>query len=85
MKESLEKPFKSKAKNKKLSVYVKDKNGKNKIIHFGDTRYEHYFDKTGIYQHLNHKDVKRKKNYYSRHGKTNDKLSAKYWSNKYLW
>jgi hypothetical protein len=32
----LYKPFKSSAKNKKFSVFVM-KNGKKKLIHFGDT------------------------------------------------
>ena len=35
----LYKPFKSKAKNKKYSVYVKGKGGKPRLIHFGDSRY----------------------------------------------
>ena len=36
----LYKPFKSKAKNKKYSVYVKG----GKLIHFGDKRYGQYKD-----------------------------------------
>ena len=47
----LYKPFKSKAKNKKYSVYVKQ-NSKTKLIHFGDKRYKHYKDKMGLYSHL---------------------------------
>ena len=47
----LYKPFKSKAKNKKYSVYVKQ-NSKTKLIHFGDKRYKHYKDKIGLYSHL---------------------------------
>ena len=39
----LYKPFKSKAKNKKYSVYVKG----GKLIHFGDKRYGQYKDKIG--------------------------------------
>ena len=35
----LYKPFKSKAKNKKYSVYVM-KGDKKRLIHFGDSRYE---------------------------------------------
>ena len=80
----LYKPFKSKAKNKKYSVYVK-KDEKKKLIHFGDSRYEQFKDKIGDYKHLDHGDEKRKKSYYARHGKTNDKNSAKYWSHKILW
>jgi len=80
----LYKPFKSKAKNKKYSVYVM-KDGKKKLIHFGDSRYEQFKDKIGDYSHLDHSDKKRKDNYYSRHGQTNDKNSAKWWSHKILW
>jgi len=80
----LYKPFKSKAKNKKYSVYVM-KDGKKKLIHFGDSRYEQFKDKIGDYSHLDHGDKKRKDNYYSRHGQTNDKNSAKWWSHRVLW
>ena len=80
----LYKPFKSKAKNKKYSVYVM-KGGKKRLIHFGDSRYEQFKDKIGEFSHLDHGDKKRKKNYHSRHGKTNDKNTAKYWSHKILW
>ena len=82
----LYKPFKSKAKNKKYSVYVM-KDGKKKLIHFGDSRYGQYKDKLGHYSHLDHKDAKRRKAYYDRHGdkNTTDKDTAKYWSHKILW
>jgi len=80
----LYKPFVSKAKNKKYSVYVM-KNGKKKLIHFGDKRYQQFKDKLGNYKSLDHGDPVRKKAYYSRHGQTSDKNSAKYWSHKILW
>jgi len=80
----LYKPFKSNAKNKKYSVYVM-KNGKKKLIHFGDSRYGQFKDKLKHYSHLDHGDKKRRDNYYSRHGQTTDKDSAKYWSHKILW
>jgi len=80
----LYKPFVSKAKNKKYSVYVL-KDGKKRIIHFGDSRYGQFKDKLGHYKKLDHNDPKRKKNYYSRHGKATDKNTAKYWSHKILW
>ena len=51
----LYKPFKSKAKNKKYSVYVKG----GKLIHFGDKRYGQYKDKIGLYSHLDHIMIKR--------------------------
>ena len=85
-KKELYKPFVSKAKNKKYSVYVKSdtKSGK-KLINFGDSRYEQFKDKLGHYKRLDHNDPKRKKAYYARHGKATSKDTAKYWSHKILW
>ena len=60
----LYKPFKSKAKNKKYSVYVKG----GKLIHFGDKRYGQYKDKIGLYSHLDHNDKKKRESYHSRFG-----------------
>ena len=56
-KKQLYKPFVSKAKNKKYSVYVKsdNKNGK-KLIHFGDSRYGQFKDKLGHYKSKDHGD-----------------------------
>tara|TARA_R110002096_G_C14424556_1_gene709425 strand:+ start:322 stop:606 length:285 start_codon:yes stop_codon:yes gene_type:complete len=84
-KKELYKPFKSKAKNKKYSVYVKSKTGGTRLLHFGDSRYPQFKDKLGHYSHLNHNDPQRRKNYYSRHGKATSKDSAKYWAHKILW
>jgi hypothetical protein len=81
----LYKPFVSKSKNKKYSVYVKNDNDKPKLIHFGDSRYGQYRDKIGNYSKLDHNDKKRKDLYYKRHGKSTNKNSAKYWSHKILW
>eukprot|EP01046_Picozoa_sp_COSAG06_P009247 COSAG06_NODE_480_length_15163_cov_50.478757_10_plen_87_part_00 len=78
-------PFVSKAKNKKYSLYVKGKNGRPKLIHFGDKRYGQFKDKIGHYSNLDHGDKKRKDNYYARHGKATSKDTAKYWSHKILW
>tara|TARA_R110001592_G_scaffold27919_1_gene103379 strand:+ start:12655 stop:12918 length:264 start_codon:yes stop_codon:yes gene_type:complete len=82
----LYKPFVSKAKNKKYSVYVKsdNKSGK-KLIHFGDSRFSQFKDKLGHYSHLDHNDKKRKDNYFKRHGKATSKDTAKWWSHKILW
>tara|TARA_R110000796_G_scaffold24722_2_gene70182 strand:- start:1755 stop:2012 length:258 start_codon:yes stop_codon:yes gene_type:complete len=85
MDKTLYKPFVSKAKNKKYSVYVKGKTGNPKLIHFGDKRYGQFKDKIGHYSNLDHGDSKRKKAYYARHGKATSKDSAKYFSHKYLW
>ena len=73
----LYKPFKSSAKHKKYSVYVM-KNGKKRLIHFGDNRYQHYKDRLGKWSHLDHYDKERRRRYYSRHGKATSKNTAKY-------
>jgi len=80
----LYRPFKSNAKNKKYSVYVL-KDGKKRLIHFGDTRYQHFKDKLGMYSNLDHNYKKRRSNYLSRHGKKTDKNTAGYWAEKILW
>jgi hypothetical protein len=80
----LYKPFPSQAKHKKYSVYVK-KDGRVKLIHFGDLRYQHFRDKLGVYKHLDHEDNKRRERYYTRHGKATGRDSAKYWSHRILW
>ena len=80
----LYKPFKSKAKNKKFSVYVM-KNGKKTLINFGDSRYEDF---------TQHKDQKRRTAYLKRakgiknkkgESTWKDKNTANYWSTHYLW
>ena len=72
---------KSTQKNKKYMAVFKDK-----IIHFGDNRHQHYKDKTSLklYSHLDHGDEKRRKSYFARHGEAT-KYSAKYFSHKFLW
>lgn len=69
---------------KKLVILVR-KNGKQKIIHFGDKRYTNY----GI-----HKNKARLMNYLNRSSGIRDKqgrltannpFSANYWSRKILW
>ena len=76
-------PYKGKA-NKKFSVYVM-KDGKKRLIHFGDSTMEDF---------TQHKDEKRRKSYLARSagirdksGKLtkDDKNSANYWSRKVLW
>ena len=54
---------KSTAKNKKLMTVVDGKK-----INFGDSRYGHYKDRTGIWKSLDHGDTKRRENYRKRHG-----------------
>lgn len=83
---------KSKVKNKKYSV----KSPSGKTINFGDTRYQHYKDSTGLglYSHLDHKDPVRRAAYRKRHAalKLKDgtpayknKEQAAYYSYYYLW
>jgi hypothetical protein len=69
--------------------------GKQRIVHFGATGYQHYYDRTGLLpKSQNHKDPVRRKAYFERHSKVlnkegkrviNDPLSASYWAYKYLW
>ena len=84
MDKPLYKPFKSKLKSKKMSVYVM-KDNKKKLIHFGDANMKDF---------TQHKDEKRRKSYLARsagirnkQGKLtkDDKNSANYYSRRYLW
>lgn len=81
---------KSNTKFKKYDAIVKNKqNDKSYRIPFGDNRYQHYKDKTGIglYSHLNHLDKKRQKLYVARHQHfiKNNYYSPGYFSMNYLW
>jgi hypothetical protein len=71
-------------KNKKLQVRVGDK-----VIHFGDSRYQHYFDKTHLLpEYMNHFDNNRRDNYLRRSaglGNANSPLSANYHAMRVLW
>ena len=84
MDKPLYKPFPSKAKGKKMSVYVK-KDGKKKLIHFGDSSMKDF---------TQHGDEKRRKQYLARSAGIKDgkgrltkdnKNSANYYSRKFLW
>ena len=60
--------MRSTAKNKKLMVV----SPKGKLIHFGDLRYQHFFDKTGLLdKKLNHKDKVRRISYLQRYYRLN--------------
>lgn len=74
-------------KNKKYDIYTKQNDKYKYLLSFGDKRYQQWKDTTKLkhYSNLNHNDNIRKNRYFSRHGLTNDKNSAKYWSNNYLW
>ena len=83
----LYKPWKNNTKSKKKYwVYVKADNKRGyKKIGFGHKDYGQFKDKLGGYKSLDHGDPKRKKAYYSRHGKATSKDTAKWWSHKVLW
>jgi hypothetical protein len=78
---------KSRSKNKKYTAFLENREtGDMKKIHFGDSRYQQFFDKLGVYTHLNHNDEKRRKNYIKRHSVNSfEPYSANYFSLKYLW
>jgi TFIIF-interacting CTD phosphatase-like protein len=81
MDKPLYKPFKSKVKGKKMSVYVK-KNGKVKLIHFGDSRYRHNYSKEARENYLRRSaGIRDKEGNLTR----NNKNTANYWSRKVLW
>ena len=78
--------------NKKFKKLMTTVNGK--VIHFGDTRYKHHKDKTGIWSNLDHNDKKRRENYLTRSAKQKDgkgnltkdnPLSANYHARRILW
>ena len=81
----LNKPFRSKAKGKKYSIIIMDK-GKRRIIHFGGLGSAQFKDKVGLYSSLDNNDPKRRTAFYDRFGgKSTDKTSPLYYSQKYLW
>lgn len=78
--------------HKKYSVITP----RGRKIHFGDNRYEHYYDRTPLpaWSHLDHKDTRRRAAYRSRHGGVRlgngrpaylDPESPAYYSWHYLW
>jgi len=79
MKETIIKIEKAKARYKKYSAIVKNKEtGKTRTINFGDNRYEQFSDSTPLklYASKNHGDKKRKDAYFSRHSGTKIKSEA---------
>ena len=82
--------FLSEKPNKKLKVKVNDK-----WVHFGDSRYQHYFDKTKLLnKELNHLDKTRRNRYIMRASNIMDKEgnrtmndinSANYHALRILW
>lgn len=73
--------FVSNLKNKKYYALVN-----NRKVHFGDSRYQHYTDKMGYWEHLNHYDKERRRRYKIRHEKDrHNKGSAGWFADQILW
>ena len=79
----------SKTRFKKYDAIIQDNITKRKQrISFGDNRYEHFKDTTGLklYTSLDHNDPKRRRLYKTRHEKTrHKKYSPSWYSDNYLW
>lgn len=71
-------------KNKKYAAILRDKQS-NRVsrVHFGDSRYQHYKDTTGlnIYTHLDHLDKVRRSRFRSRHAGF---IKRGFWSPSYF-
>ena len=81
---------KSEAKHKKYSAIIKNKSTGSEIkINFGDTRYQHYEDTTGLklYSNLDHDDKERRRSFRARHKVYIKKgyYSPAYFSYHFLW
>lgn len=80
-------------KYKTFNIYISDKYPKkyyalvnNKKVYFGDIRYQHFYDKMGYYNNLNHNDKERRRLYKARHQKTSKKIASPSWfALKVLW
>tara|TARA_R100001369_G_scaffold79532_1_gene109577 strand:- start:2122 stop:2385 length:264 start_codon:yes stop_codon:yes gene_type:complete len=82
-----DKPFKSKAKGKKYSVYVKDNNKKGyKIINFGAVGYDDFRSGTATKEQRK-SYLARAKGIKNKEGQLTykNKKTANYWSVRYLW
>lgn len=80
---------KSRSKFKKYDAVLLNKASlREKRVPFGDKRYEHFKDSTGLglYSQLDHGDRSRRKNYRARHAKTaKKKFSSSWFAFYYLW
>ena len=80
---------KSTRRNKKYDAILED-NGRITKVSFGDSRYEHFKDRTGVgaWKHLDHNDTKRRELFRKRHGAQGHykvKYSPAWFSYYYLW
>ena len=81
---------KSNTKHKKYDAIIKNKlNDREKRLPFGDVRYQHYKDSTGLklYSYLDHNDVNRRRLYRARHKQfiKDGYHSPSFYSYYYLW
>ena len=85
---------KSKSLKNKYDVVLITRDNIIKIIPFGDTDYDHFFDKIGDYSINNHFDIDRRKQYLARatrikdnHGNytLNNPLKSNYYAIRLLW
>lgn len=74
--ETILKILPSNKKNKKYMALIKNDKNNFRYEHFGDLRYQHYNDILNYYKHLNHNDENRRKLYFKRHSKTDNKNDA---------
>jgi hypothetical protein len=74
-------------KNKKYDVILEDKENKErKKLSFGDINSQHYYDKLGIYNNLDHLNKERRRLFKLRFEKKRHiKHSPSWFSDKYLW
>lgn len=76
-------------KHKKYVAILRNtKTNRLKHVHFGDSRYQHYKDRTKLkhWSHLDHDDPVRLKRFRQRfRNKAKKKYSAAYFAWKYLW
>jgi hypothetical protein len=59
-----------------------------RVVHFGDSRYQHYKDRTGkgLWSHLDHLDPDRRRAYKQRHERDRHVTHSPGWfADRYLW
>ena len=76
-------------KNKKYdAVLMHKKTKKLKLVPFGDVRYPHYEDQTGLglYSHMNTYNKERRRLFKIRHENTrHNKFSSSWFADRFLW
>ena len=80
---------KSNKPEKKYTAVLKNKStGREKNVHFGSSKYEHYKDSTGLgkWSHKDHNDANRRKRFRQRFNRLkNKKWTPAFFSWNYLW